>query len=155
MTPAEFLDQFVHPAIALWNERQDSPVLAVCAIAQVDILAEVVAHAVVGTDWNAVTGFRNDLCGRIPAIARIRDAHDSHKHGRLNRQEGRDPSRGQRPHPSAGTAFFADDGFAGDPVGELDTSILLNDRTPLPVGRLLRDAMDAWTTELDRLNIPT
>jgi hypothetical protein len=154
MTPAEFLDQFVHPAIALWNERQDSPVLAVCAIAQVDILAEVVAHAVVGTDRDDVRDFRDDLGRRIPAIDLIRNAHDSHKHGNLTRRNAREISQGQRPYQSAGTAFFVGHSFVGDPIGSTDTSVLLNDGTPLPVGQMLRDAMDAWTAELARLNIP-
>lgn len=44
MTPREFIAEYVHPSIELFTENQQSKHLAIHAISQLDILAEVVAN---------------------------------------------------------------------------------------------------------------
>ena len=154
LPPLAFLREYVEPAIALWRERPNVPVLAACAIAQIDILAEIVA-----TDQNGgplplggAGRFRDELGRQEPALARIRDAHDSHKHGQLTRRSADEITEGQRPYQSAGTALFVDDGFWGDFLGETSTAVLLDNGTPVDVGTLIHEAMAAWGRQLRRLN---
>lgn len=157
VTPAEFIAEFVDPAIALWREEPTSILRAVCAISQVDILAEVVAIQQSGGTLarGGAAGFRDELGRREPALARIRDAHDSHKHGELSRRSAQDITEGQRPYRHAGTAKFAGYGFMNQGhFGKTSSAILLDDGTPVPVGQLLTEAMAAWDRELARLGIP-
>lgn len=154
MVPIAFRDEFVLPAIDLWRERPNQPVLAVCAIAQIDILAEVVAIAQAGgaLPRTGARDFRNELAQREPAIDRIRNAHDSHKHGRLSRRGAAEITEGQRPYRSVGTApFFGHSFFGASYFGTTSTALLLDDGTPVDVGTLIREAMEAWDRELRRL----
>lgn len=156
MTPAEFMAEYVRPAIALWEAEPTSTLKAVCAISQLDIFAEVVALERAGGHLPRGAGaLRNELGEREPAIARIRDAHDSHKHGRLGRPTAEHVTEGQRPYRSAGGASFIGHAFIGHMfLGRPDTSLLMDDGTPVPVGQMLREAMEAWDRELPRLGIP-
>lgn len=155
MEPLDFVREYVEPAIKLWCERPNSPVLAACAIAQIDILAEVVAIVQAGGSLprGGAGSFRDDLGRREPAIARIRDAHDGHKHGRLQRASAAEITRGQRPRRSAGTAFFAGRGRVGSVLGRTSAAILLDDGTPVDIAVLIREAMAAWDRELRRLGV--
>lgn len=83
--PRDFITEYVEPAIALWRKNPNVKHLAVHAITQVDVLAEIVAL------WTLLAGrptldrgeaskFRDNLGAREPVLAIIRDAHDSHKH---------------------------------------------------------------------------
>lgn len=150
MEPVDFAREYVEPAIRLWSERPNNPVLAVCAIAQIDILAEVVAIAQAGgaLPRRGAASYRDELGLREPAIARIRDAHDSHKHGRLQRSSASEITQGQRPRRSAGTAFFAGHSRVGSVLGRTSTAILLDDGTPVDIAVLIREAMAAWDREL-------
>jgi hypothetical protein len=91
--PRDFITEYVDPAIALWRQNQHVKHLAVHAITEVDVLAAIVAL------WTRLAGrrtlpqreeseFRNKLGAREPALALIRDAHDSHKHGALGAPDG-------------------------------------------------------------------
>ncbi len=154
MAPLDFFREYVEPAVALWRERPSLPVLAVGAIAQIDTLAEIVALDQAGGSLprGGAASYRDGLGEREPALARIRDAHDSHKHGRLSRASAVEISQGQRAYPSAGTGFFVDDAFVDDGfLGDTSTAILLNDGTPLDISALVSDAMEAWDRELRRL----
>jgi hypothetical protein len=97
--PHDFIDEYVRPAIELYRTNRTVKHLAVHAMTQVDVLAAVVAL------WDAQRTklerreektFRKELGEREPALALIRDAHDSHKHGGLTRQPAA-ASQGQRP----------------------------------------------------------
>lgn len=147
MRSIDFLTSFVDPAIALWRERPNEPVLAACAIAQLDILSEVVALG------QGDPAFRGAVVKRQPALARIRDAHNSHKHGRLTRPPAADITEGQRAYRSAGTGMFSNDCFVGDLLGQTSSAILLDDGTPLDVGVLITEARDAWDQELRQLKL--
>ena len=156
VTPAKFITEYVEPAIAHWREEPTSTLKAIGAISQVDILAEVVAtHQNGGTLPRGGAGsFRDDLGRREPALARVRDAHDSHKHGELSRRSAQDITGGQRPYRHRGTAIFSNANFMGTGFfGKPSAAILLDDGTQVPVGQLLTDAMAAWDRELARLGI--
>ena len=97
--PCDFITEYVQPAIALWRENQNVKHLAVHAITEVDVLAEIVAL------WTLLAGrrtldrgeaseFRDELGAREPALVVIRDAHDSHKHGALDRRTATAASQG-------------------------------------------------------------
>jgi hypothetical protein len=86
--PRTFIAEYIDPAISLWRDNPNSKHLAVHAITQLDVLAEIVllwnakGHKL---PRNAATIFRDDLSAREPLLAIVRDAHDCHKHGTLNR----------------------------------------------------------------------
>lgn len=154
--PMAFFREYVLPAAELWRERPNKPVLAVCAIAQLDILAEVVARHQAGghLDRGGAAPYRDDLGRREPAFARIRDAHDSHKHGGLGRKNAGELGQGQRPHRWRGTASFAGVSRARRHfLGRTSTALLLSDGTPIDVGILIQEATAAWERELRRLGL--
>ena len=155
MTPTEFMTEYVRPSIALWEAEPTSTLRAVCALSQLDIFAEVVAlHQAGGTlPKGGARPFRDDVGKREPAIARVRDAHYSHKHGRLSRSTAEHTTEGQRPYQSAGTAFFAGHNYAGDFVGQPDTSLRMDAGMPVPVGQMIREGMEARERELARLGL--
>lgn len=153
MEPLDFIREYVEPAVALWSERPNNPVLAVCAIAQIDILAEVVAIAqATGTlPRRGAATYRDELGLREPAIARIRDAHDSHKHGRLQRRSATEITQGQRPRRSPGSAWFLGRSRGRKFLGKTSTTITLDDGTSVDIAVLIREARAAWDRELRRL----
>jgi hypothetical protein len=121
---------------------------------QIDVLAAVVALWSAGCqklDRGAETRFREELGTREPAIARIRDAHDSHKHGRLDRKSAAAVSQGQRPERVTKYAHFLNRSFYGTPPRTYDVLVLvLNDGTEKEGYTLLHEAMQAWDRELTR-----
>ncbi|WP_129222232.1 hypothetical protein [Lichenibacterium ramalinae] len=121
--------------------------LAANSIAQIDALADIV--------WIAqgrpgeVSAFRNRLGLKEPAIAIIRDACDSHKHGNLRRK---DHISGERPAAVTRAGFFLDHSFiGGPPTRYLALVIRKVDGTEQDVSDILSDAMHAWRREFSRL----
>ncbi len=146
--------EYVRPAIELWQKNQDVKHLAVHAITQLDVLAEIVALLNLPGSREKLTRaearkFRDNLDTREPVLAIIRDAHDSHKHGKLDRQNAAQASKGQRPEMVTKYAFFADHTPAGGPLTPYNVLVLqLNDGTEKDIYVLLNDAMAAWEREL-------
>lgn len=150
MTPREFMDDFVIPAIELWKSNQNSKHLSAHAIAQLDILAEVVAH------HQGIKSklYRDDLGNRFPVLAQIRDAHDSHKHGWLQRGSAIFISKGQRVNSETGAGFFLDVTPLDGPLTEFTyLAIRLNDGRPVEVSSLVFDGLRLWEQEFGRLGI--
>jgi hypothetical protein len=145
--PRTFITEYVDPAIALWRKTPDVKHLAVHAITQVDVLAEMVA---LWTSQN-VRQFRDDLGAREPALKIIRDAHNSHKHGALDRKTAVAASQGQRPETLTGYGYFADHWFLNDlPTRYNYLAFVQDDGTEKPVSIMLDEAMEAWKRELTR-----
>jgi hypothetical protein len=145
--PREFIAEYVKPAIELYRKNRTVKHLAVHAMTQVDVLAAVVCQKL---DRGDESPFRRELGRREPAIARIRDAHDSHKHGRL-RRKGAAASQGQRPVRVTKHAHFLNRSFYGKPPTAYDVMVLtLDDGTEKEVYSLLHEAMQAWDRELTR-----
>ncbi len=143
--PRSFRAEYVQPAIACWQANQNVKHLAVHAITQVDVLAEIVAL------WKSqkVSQFRDQLGVREPILAIIRDAHDSHKHGMLGRGNATHVSLGQRPEQVPKHAFFVGETFLGGPLTPYDELVLvLNNGTDKSIFVLLHEAMEAWEREL-------
>jgi len=157
--PRDFIAEYVDPAIALWRTKQDVKHLAVHAITQVDVLAEIVAL------WTLLAGrqtlgrgeasqFRDALGAREPALVIIRDAHDSHKHGTLNRKTATAASQGQRPETVSKYGYFADHWFLDSPPTRYNYLAFVQDNgTEKRVSIMLDDAMEAWNRELTRLGL--
>ena len=154
--PRGFITDYVEPAIALWRTDRNVKHLAVHAITQIDVLAEIVAL------WTLLAGrqtlprdeaskFRNDLGVREPALAIVRDVHDSHRHGVLDRKTATRVSQGQRPEAVTKHGFFLDVTHLGGPLTPYDVLVItLNDGTEKRVDTLLHEAMEAWDRELVR-----
>ncbi len=121
--PRSFIAEYVEPAIALWRTDRNVKHLAVHAITQIDVLAEIVALWIAPAGRKALnrgeaSKFRDDLGVREPPLAIIRDAHDSHKHGELDRKTATWVSMGQRPEPVIEYGAFLD-------VTHLDSPLIL------------------------------
>jgi hypothetical protein len=123
------------------------------------VLAEIVAL------WTFLAGrptldrgeaskFRDNLGAREPALAIIRDAHDSHKHGVLDRKTATKASQGQQPETVTKYGFFLNHGFFGGPPTPYHVLVfVLNDGTKMPVNIMLHEARKAWDRELARLGL--
>ena len=157
--PRDFITEYVQPTIALWRENQNIKHLAVHAITEVDVLAEIVAlwTLLAGRrtlDQGEASRFRDELGAREPTLLVIRDAHDSHKHGALDRKTATAASQGQRPEPITKYGYFLDHMFLDHPPIRYNyLALALNDGTEKPVSIMLDEAMEAWTRELTRLGL--
>jgi hypothetical protein len=144
------MNEYVTPAVDIWKANQPSKHLAIHALSQIDILAEVVANHI----GRKAGPYRDDLGQRYPALAKIRDAHDSHKHGHLNRRNALFVSQGQRPDEAVGHAFFAGVTHLSGPLTRFTyLALTLNDGTAEKVHTLVKDGMDAWAQEMTALDI--
>jgi hypothetical protein len=157
--PRSFIAEYVEPAIETWQKNPVVKHLAVHAITQVDVLAEIVAL------WTLLGGrsklnqgeaaqFRDGLGLREPILAVIRDAHDSHKHGELSRRTAVHVSLAQRPEAITKYGFFLGHTFPGGPLTRYQQLIyVLNDETEKSLPVILHEAMVAWERELTQLGI--
>jgi hypothetical protein len=151
--PRDFITEYVDPAIALWRQNQDVKHLAVHAITEVDVLAAVVALWICP---DRESKFRKELGAREPALAVIRDAHDSHKHGTLRRASATaaTASQGQRPKTIIKYGYFLNRMFLnGPPSRSHQLAYVLNNGTEKPVSFMLDEAMEAWSRELIQLGL--
>lgn len=157
MSPSEFISEYVDPAVALWRADTNSKVLAMCAVSQIDILAEVVFNHLKGTAQapaKRASDYRIALAGTAPAIGWANDAHDAHKHGSLKVQT-RQFASGLVQVPTAGDAFFVDYSFCDDGVlGETDTSLVLNDGDVVSIADIVEGARAAWDVEFAARGLP-
>lgn len=157
--PRDFITEFVDPAIKLSWTNPNVKHLAVHAITQVDVLAEIVAlWTLLGgrpkLDHGEASKFRDALGVRQPALAIIRDAHDSHKHGELSRRTAIKVSKGQRPEVVTKAGIFANHIFAGGPPTYYRALVLrLDDGKTKKIYSLLYEAMAAWDEEFKSLRL--
>jgi len=151
--PCDFIKEYVYPAIELYRMNRTTKHLAIHAMSQVDVLAAVLALWVAqkpALGRGEESKFREELGAREPAINLIRDAHDCHKHGGLDRKSAT-ASDGQRPTPKTEFGFFVDHTFVGGPLTPYDVLVFVqDDRTASEVVTMLHDAMQAWGRELGR-----
>ena len=157
MKPVDFIAEYVNPAIAAWAGDTKSKAMAICAISQIDILAEVVFERL-RVDGRApassASNYRITLAAKAPAIGWTSDAHDAHKHGWL-KEHSRQFSGGVVQMNTAGTAFFADDGFADIGfLGDTDTSLRRNDGSLVSIADVIGQTTAAWDAEFAGLGLP-
>ena len=155
MSTRQFIAEYVEPSMELFRTNSTVTHLAAHAIAQIDVLAEIVALSTFcGAQGTAeerayVREFRDDLGKRHPILAVIRDAHDSHKHGELHRKTALSVSKGQRPEAVTQAGFFAGVSFFDGPPTLYQVMVLiLDDGTQKEIYQLLFDAKRAWEREL-------
>jgi len=153
LTPREFIATFVDPAIELWRTEQLVPHLAIHAVAQLDILAEVVArHTMARPLKRREAGrFRQSLAEREPVLAVIRDIHDAHKHGELERGDA-GAKEGQRPEIRTQFGFFAGHTAVGGPLTPYKNLVFTHDNGQrYQVGHVILEARLAWDRELQKM----
>jgi hypothetical protein len=155
--PRTFIAEYVDPAISLWQSSQQTKHLAIHAITQLDVLAEIVllwTRQGQTPTRQAPSAFRETLANREPVLAVIRDAHDSHKHGILLRQSATNASKGQRPETVTKVGMFLDHDFLDSPGTPYQALVfILDDGTEKPIFDLLLEARQAWDRELARLGL--
>ena len=86
--PRAFWDQYVQPAIVDWCHYESDVRRATVALCELDNFAE---HMLLFLDPSLagrgmISGARDSLCARVPALGIARDIHETHKHGRLSRK---------------------------------------------------------------------
>jgi len=149
--PREFLTEYVDPATLFWRKNQYVKHLAIHAITQMDVLAEVVA---LWTSHPKVQDFRDVLGAREKALGIIREAHNSHKHGALTSKRFKQVSQGQRPTVVTKSGYFLNHSFIGGPPTPYDALVyILDDGTEKEISVLLAEARTAWDRELARLQL--
>ena len=161
MNPRDFLAEYVDPAITHYHKHKTVKHLAAHAIAQLDTLAEVVAL------WqapnpkanpkkkkeNPTTKYRDELGVREPALATIRDAHDSCKHGPLIRKSAKTISKGQRPQTKTLDGMFLGHYHLGGPMTQIFLVFVFDNGTEASVAAMLHAAREAWDREFARLKL--
>jgi hypothetical protein len=154
--PRTFISDYIAPAIEVWRSQQNAGHLAIHALTQIDILAEVVdlwnhRDNEDGIKRGSASRFREELGKREPSLAIVRDVHDNHKHGRLNRITA---LVDRRPEMIKKFGFFADHSFYDDdPTPYNIMGITLKDGSDIEVYRLIDQAMEAWERELTGLGL--
>ncbi len=142
--PVTFWNTYVVPSVSLYRENQLSKHLAIHAISQIDIMAEVTAKRL----RKSANAYRNDLSGRHPILGIIRDAHDTHKHGLLDRKNAIFISKGQRPTQVQEAGFFVGNFFAGGPPSVYEyLGLRTNNDQSWPINNIINQAVDAWERE--------
>ena len=161
ITPAEFFSTYVLPAVNLYRDNRLTKHLAVNALSQMDNLAEVVAAYMLPPDRDTLkkgeaTDYRKELRQRSPELGIINDAHDCHKHGKLNRASAGEPkgiSEG-RPERAIKRAFICGVTRLGGELTPYETlAVTLNDGTEYEVLYLLIEGLRAWEAEFRRLGL--
>ena len=86
LSPRQFLDQFVLPCVKCWERDPLNVRIAVIAISQIDILADqLILHQHPDFTCDQVTKLRKAMEQNSPIRLLVRDVHDTHKHGPLQR----------------------------------------------------------------------
>jgi hypothetical protein len=152
LNPRQFLNQFVLPCVKCWERDPLDVRKAVIAISQIDILADqVILHQHPDFTRDQVTKLRKAMEQNSPIRLLVRDVHDTHKHGPLQRATAT-ITTGER--PKLGGAFepnaFQSDAFqVGTPVLE----IVQDDGTKHLVENVITDALTYWEGELSILGL--
>jgi hypothetical protein len=148
MTPREFYERFTKPAVEHWKVNQHVEHLAVHALSQIAILAEVGAQHF-GKDY------LRELESRREVLRVIRDAHNSHKHGwPRNEKERKSFKQGQRVTKETSFGNFAGHTFIGGPPTKFHyVGLMQDDGEPIKVASLIFEAMRAWDSEFETLGI--
>ena len=155
LNPRQFFDQYVMPCVTDWQLDPLNARKAVIAITQIDILADhVIIHQHPGFNRDQVGKLRKATEQNSPIRLLVRDVHDTHKHGPLQRATAT-ITTGERPKlvRSGGTfqpSAFQNNAFqVGTPVLE----IVQDDGTKHLVENVITDALTYWEGELISLGL--
>jgi hypothetical protein len=149
MDPRAFLKIYVVPAVEAWKSSPLNVGFAARAINELDCLAE---HAILARDPSLErTGPDRDALGeRNWAVRVCRDVHDTHKHGKLRRENARIKSGHSIRRRMIARPFntFA---FNTMPFGGLTAWALFvqdDDGTTYEVPKVVEECMRFWRAEL-------
>jgi hypothetical protein len=149
------LDQFVLPCVKCWERDPLDVRKAVIAISQIDILADqVIIHQHPGFNRDQVTNLRKAAEQNSPIRLLVRDVHDTHKHGPLQRASATIIT-GERPKLVHSGGRFQSNAFQNDAfqVGTPVLEILQDDGTKHLVENVITDALTYWEGELSILGL--
>jgi hypothetical protein len=142
LNPRQFFDQYVMPCVTDWELDPLNVRKAVIAISQIDILADhVIIHQHPGFTRGQLANVRKTTEQNTPIRLLVRDVHDTHKHGPLQRATAT-ITTGERPMQNY--AFQV-----GTPVLE----IVQDDGTKHLVENVITDALTYWEGELSSLGL--
>jgi hypothetical protein len=155
LNPRQFFDQYVMPCVTDWQLDPLNIRKAVIAISQIDILADhVIIHQHPGFNRGQLANVRKATEQNTPIRLLVRDVHDTHKHGPLQRATatittGESPKRERRGGVFQPNAFRNNVFQVGTPVLE----IVQDDGTKHLVENVITDALTYWEGELTSLGL--
>ena len=155
LNPRQFLDQFVLPCVKCWERDPLNVRKAVIAISQIDILADqVILHQHPDFNRDQVTKLRKATEQNSPIRLLVRDVHDTHKHGPLQRPSATITS-GERPKLGRSGGVFQPNAFQNNvfDVGTPVLEIVQDDGTKHLVENVITDALTYWEGELSSLGL--
>ena len=155
LNPRQFLDQFVLPCVKCWVRDPLNVRKAVIAISQIDILADqVILHQHPDFTRDQVTKLRKAMEQNSPIRLLVRDVHDTHKHGPLQRATAT-ITTGERPKLVRSGGGFEPDAFQNKTfqVGTPVLEIVQDDGTKHLVENVITDALTYWEGELSILGL--
>ena len=154
LNPRQFFDQYVLPCVTDWELDPLNIRKALIAISQIDILADhVIIHQHPDFTRVQVGNVRKATEQNTPIRLLIRDVHDTHKHGPLQRPTAT-ITTGERPKLERRGEVFQPNVFqnlfqVGTPVLE----IVQDDGTKHLVENVITDALTYWEGELSSLGL--
>jgi hypothetical protein len=135
LNPREFFDQFVMPCVKDWEHDPLNVRKAILAISQIDILADhVIIYQHPGFARAQLANVRKAMEQNTRIRLLVRDVHDTHKHGPL-----------QRATATITTGVL--------PVGMPILEIVQDDGTKHLVENVIADALTYWEGELSSLGL--
>jgi hypothetical protein len=155
LNPRQFLDQFVLPCVTDWELDPLNIRKAVIAISQIDILADhVIIYQHPDYTRAQIRNVRKGTEENTPIRLLVRDVHDTHKHGPLDRDTatittGERPKLERRGGVSQPNVFQNNVFQVGTPVLE----IVQDDGTKHLVENVITDALTYWEGELVSLGL--
>jgi hypothetical protein len=155
LNPRQFLEQFVLPCVKCWECDPLNVRKAVIAISQIDILADqVIIHQHPDFNRDQVTNLRKAAEQNSPIRLLVRDVHDTHKHGPLQRATAT-ITTGERPKLVHSGGGFEPNAFQNDAfqVGTQVLEIVQDDGTKHLVENVITDALTYWEGELSILGL--
>ena len=142
LNPRQFFDQYVLPCVRDWQLDPLNVRKAVIAISQIDILADhVIIHQHPGFTRGQLAKVRKATEQNTRIRLLVRDVHDTHKHGPLQRATATITTSER---PMQNYAFQV-----GTPVLE----IVQDDGTKHLVENVITDALTYWEGELSSLGL--
>jgi hypothetical protein len=141
LNPRQFFDQYVLPCVTDWQDDPLNIRKAVIAISQIDILADhVIIHQHPDFTRMQIGNLRKATEQNTPIRLLVRDVHDTHKHGPLDRLTAT-ITTGERLQNNVYQV--------GTPVLE----IVQDDGTKHLVENVITDALTYWRDELSILGL--
>jgi len=155
LNPRQFFDEFVMPCVEEWQLDPLNVRKAVITISQIDILADhVIIHQHPGFTRGQLANVRKATEQNTRIRLLVRDVHDTHKHGPLQRPTAT-ITTGERPKLERRGAGFLSNVFQNNTV-QVGTSVLeivQDDGTKHLVENVITDALTYWEGELSSLEL--